>query len=423
MKDYILSEARWHEPLQAGSFLASLNENFTLLYSAKKTGYSGEYSYIAWGKLHQINRDIVEMKQCTNQKTPLPTWFGYLSYEANNAALKIEPCFAETIIPSENICFIQYKNIIKYNHKNQTCHYYGENPSIIENICKHNPDAAEFPAAKNYSSNISYADYLSKINQTIDQIYAGNFYQANITAKFYGELQQELTPQSAFAGFRKLCELSPAPYASFIANDDLFVLSSSPELFIKINDEGEISTRPIKGTVATEAKENLSSNPKTMAENLMIVDLMRNDLSTHAKIGSVKVPAFLEVDNFTNLRHLSSTITAQLVQDFEFTEVLSNIFPAGSMTGAPKIAAMQWISQTEQIKRGIYSGAIGWINGKECELSVVIRTLITRKNKYETQFGGGIIANSDPKSEYEELLIKAKSIFNLLQINPNKQTC
>jgi para-aminobenzoate synthetase component I len=413
-----LSEITWHSPLLAGEYLANNNIDFTLLYSAKQTNYSGEFSYIAWGNsLELISENIDILNDIPFEKTPIPTWFGRLNYEANHKKLNILEPLKKAIIPTAAVHFIKYQHVIKYHHESNKCFYQGANPSIINEILAHKTQIATFPTILTFQSNYNYEDYLEQISATIEQIYAGNFYQANITTKFYGELSKKLTQNKAICGFGKLCELSPAPYASFIANDGLFILSSSPELFVKIDEDRNIFTRPIKGTAATSDTNNLATNSKTMAENLMIVDLMRNDLATKAMIGSVQVPAFLEVDNFANLRHLSSTISAILPHNFNMAEVISEIFPPGSMTGAPKISSMQWIADIEQSERGVYSGAIGWINGSECELSVTIRTLIARENIYEIQFGGGITADSNPDDEYQELLTKAKAMFALLEIS------
>jgi para-aminobenzoate synthetase component I len=404
-----LHEIAWHSPLNAVQNLAENNTDLTLLFSAKKTSYSGNYSFLAWGKIDELNADeIIETEQ-----TPLPCWFGYISYEANhdNLGIKTSPRLAKPIK------FIKYQHVIKYHHQEHCCYYYGGEPQQAELLCLSPNNVGQFPQAKNIAPNFSKAQYLAKVDEAIQQIYAGNFYQANLTCKYQGELQYALNHADAVAGFIKLYALSPTPYSALIIDADECIISASPELFIKIDAKQNISTRPIKGTMdLTQSAGDLQTSSKNNAENLMIVDLMRNDFSKCAISATVKVPNLLEVDSFSNLHHLSSTISAKLPPDFKLSEVLRNVFPAGSMTGAPKIAAMKWLQSVENLNRNIYSGALGWVNGKQCEFSVVIRTLIIHGASFECQFGGGIVADSVAEDEYHEMLTKAQGIFELLGV-------
>jgi anthranilate/para-aminobenzoate synthase component I len=405
-----LCEIAWHSPLNAAQNLAEKETDLTLLYSAKKTSYSGDYSYLAWGKIEQ---QICDIDAICSQSSPLPQWFGYIKYEANHHHLGI----ADVNDCTEKVKFIKYENILQYNHLENRCFYFGASPKKAETLLQPNKNLADFPRAINIQPNFSKAQYLAKVNEAIEQIYAGNFYQANLTCKYQGELQQAITHKSATAGFCQLCAISPTPYAALIMNDGEFIISASPELFIKIDATQNITTRPIKGTMPSQQNAiTLQKSAKNNAENLMIVDLMRNDFSKCAIYATVKVPNFLEIDSFSNLHHLSSTICAKLPPDFSLANVMQTTFPAGSMTGAPKVAAMKWLNSVENLKRNIYSGALGWINGKQCEFSVIIRTLIINGSSFECQFGGGIVSDSIAEDEYEEIMTKAKAIFDLLDV-------
>jgi para-aminobenzoate synthetase component 1 len=416
-----ICEIVWHSPLDAVSNILHFSPETSccLLFSGMHTSYSGRYSYVAWQAEEEINTDaFASLSDIEADITPLPHWFGNISYEAGCAAHNV-PATSASFIVAPLVAFIRYAHVIRYDHQLQRCHYHGESPDAAHPFCHpslfHFPS---FPSANTFVPHLSKSHYLSIIRETIAEIHAGNFYQANITCKYSGELSAQLTACSAWEGFMQLHQLSPAPYSAFFSRQGRYILSSSPELFIQIDDAGYLTTRPIKGTLSADQSAHMLHNSyKNKAENLMIVDLMRNDLAACALAGSVQVPHLWEVDSFRTLHHLSSTIAATLPPSYTLTDVLHATFPAGSMTGAPKRAAMQWIAAKEGIDRGIYSGALGWINGKCCELSVVIRTLIAEENRYEFQVGGGIVADSDPEEEYAETLTKARALLTLLQHN------
>jgi para-aminobenzoate synthetase component I len=413
-----LVEIPWHQPSDATTQLLHNNPETacTVLFSGLMTSYSGRYSYLAWEEKESlIHHDLGALDRIASSSSPLPQWFGTISYEAGSALHNV-PATAPSIIRAPLIAFTCYTHVMRYDHHLQQCHYYGDNPQAAHALSKDSAFSdATFPCALSLSPHLSAEHYLSVVRDTLEHIRAGDFYQANITCKYSGELSASLTARSAWQGFMRLHQLSPAPYSAFIAKENRYIISSSPELFIQINEIGQLTTRPIKGTLGIEySSELLYNSNKDKAENLMIVDLMRNDLSACAIIGSVHVPHLWEVDSFRAYHHLSSTITAQLAENFCLSNVLKATFPAGSMTGAPKRAAMHWIAKCEEIDRGIYSGALGWINGNSCELSVVIRTLVAEKAHYEFQVGGGIIVDSNPQQEYLETLTKARGVLSLL---------
>jgi anthranilate/para-aminobenzoate synthase component I len=204
------------------------------------------------------------------------------------------------------------------------------------------------------------------------------------------------------------------------------VLSSSPERFLNIDASGHMESRPIKGTAPRLVdptqdaiiRKQLATSEKDRAENLMIVDLMRNDLARSAEPGSVEVERLFDVSSYATLHHMASTITGQKRADISTVEAVQYCFPPGSMTGAPKVRAMEWCLKHEAIRRGIYSGALGWFGGDgSCDLSVVIRTLIIEGSRFEFQVGGGIVADSSPEDEWRETMTKARGILRALGVD------
>ena len=219
--------------------------------------------------------------------------------------------------------------------------------------------------------------------------------------------------------------LSPKPFACIQKFDDHYIISASPERFLKKNGQKVIS-QPIKGTRPRAStiekdealKKELRNSEKEIAENMMIVDLVRNDLARTAKTGSVKVEEIFGIYSFEQVHQMISTITAEVRDDTHFIDVIKNAFPMGSMTGAPKVKVMELIEKYENTKRGAFSGASGYIkpNG-DFDFNVLIRSLFLNKSTetYSFQVGSAITYDSDPLDEYEECLVKAKAIFDLLK--------
>jgi len=266
-------------------------------------------------------------------------------------------------------------------------------------------------------SNFKKTSYLQAVERVKKHITAGDIYQANLSQRFMTELK--IKPYELY---KKLRTINPAPFASFLNFEDLVILSASPERFLRISDRNVI-TRPIKGTrrrgdMAIEdekLKEELLSSEKDRAELIMIIDLERNDLGKVCDYGSVRVKELITLESYATVFHLVSTIRGKLYEDKNHIDCIKACFPGGSITGAPKIRAMEILEELEPTKRGIYTGSIGYLgfNG-ETDLNIVIRTMIVKNDMVYFHVGGGIVADSIPENEYQETLIKAKALIDAL---------
>ena len=279
------------------------------------------------------------------------------------------------------------------------------------------------------------AGYAEAFAQVQEALHAGNSYEVNLTYRL--DAESDLDPVAAYLRLR---ELNPAPYAGFLQHDvgpadggaRGWLLSSSPERYALItrDDEGDrtIETKPIKGTTprgATpeeddELRRSLATEPRFRAENLMITDLLRNDLGMVCEVGTVEVPALLVVESYPTVHQLVSTVRGRLRDDVTTVGALRALFPAGSMTGAPKLRTMEVITDVEDTARGAYAGAFGWLAGDgRADLGVIIRTLTTTGDgDYRLGTGGGITVHSDVESEYAESQWKAERLLRALSASP-----
>lgn len=271
------------------------------------------------------------------------------------------------------------------------------------------------------------AGYEATVAKAIEYIYAGDIFQANITTSAWAELPTDV---DAFALYRRIRWLSPAPFAAYVsAGPDHKLLSASPERFLSLDASGKISTRPIKGTrprgdvpeLDAAYAQELVESAKDRAENLMIVDLLRNDISRVSLIGSVEVPRLHKLETFAHVHHLVSEVSSRLRPGFDAVDLLRASFPGGSITGAPKIRAMEIIHELENGRRGPYCGSVFWagFNGA-MDSSIVIRSLVLSEGRIGAHAGGGIVADSDPTSEYDEMRTKLDPLLASLNkdINP-----
>jgi para-aminobenzoate synthetase len=249
-----------------------------------------------------------------------------------------------------------------------------------------------------------------------EQLRLGNSYEVNLT--YRETVTSAVDPVTAYLRLRAT---SPAPYAGFLQHDGSTVLSSSPERFATVDRHRWLQAKPIKGTTprgATPAEDEahraaLASDPRYRAENLMITDLLRNDLSMVCEPGTVTVPALMQVESYATVHQLVSTVRGRLRDGVGTVEALRALFPAGSMTGAPKLRTMEIIADVETTPRGVYAGALGWISPDgRADLGVVIRTLVGHGGRYTFGTGGGITVRSDAAGEYDETRWKAARLLS-----------
>lgn len=270
-------------------------------------------------------------------------------------------------------------------------------------------------------SRFSKESYLQKVKAIQEHIREGDVYELNLCMEFYAE-EVRLNPLDLY---RRLNERSPAPFSAFYRNQEQYLICSSPERFLQ--KEGTVlRSQPIKGTAARSTdpiqdeafKNALRASEKERAENVMIVDLVRNDLHRICETGSVQVDELFGIYSFAQVHQMISTISGKVRAGIDFPEILKSSFPMGSMTGAPKIAAMELIERYEETKRGLYSGSIGYINPKgDFDFNVVIRSILYDRSKgyLSFQVGSAITIDSDPEAEYEECLVKAAAMRKVLE--------
>lgn len=286
---------------------------------------------------------------------------------------------------------------------------------------KDKPEGIKNRITPDIRSNFSLKGYKNAINRIKEYIAKGDVYQINLSQRFLMPLRK--SPWSLYKNLRKI---NPAPFGAFLDSGKMMILSSSPERFLKYRASDRIiQTRPIKGTRprGSDVKKNqeminaLLSSEKDHAEHLMIVDLERNDLGRVAETGSVNVKELAILETFPTVFHLTSTIEARMAERFDRIDLLKATFPGGSITGAPKIRAMEIIEELEPVRRGVYTGSIGYLSfGGDLNLNITIRTIVVKNQKAWFHAGGGIVIDSDPDEEYQETLDKAKALMVALHL-------
>lgn len=275
--------------------------------------------------------------------------------------------------------------------------------------------------AMSIQSNFNSNTYQAIVKKSINAILKGDIFEVNLSQRFTTKLKPSDHP---FELYKRLITINPTSFSSYLNFDPTFIVSASPEQFLKLQNK-IVTTKPIKGTCQRHEdskldnmlSENLLSSDKDRAENTMIVDLMRNDLSRVCENHSILVPKLCELESFSAVHHLVSTVTGKLHNNKDAIDLLMATFPGGSVTGAPKIRAMEIISEIEKVARGPYCGSIGYIgfNG-DMDMAITIRTFAIKDTQVVFQTGGAIVLDSDPLSEYEETLDKAKPLFQALRL-------
>lgn len=343
-------------------------------------------------------------------------WFGYLGYDLKNELEKLESENTDTVAFHE-VAFFNPKHIIFFEPDGIRVE--SDNDLIFEKILQTEVQTSNSSFGKAEAS-VTKANYLQHVEALRMHIEEGDCYEINFCQEFHGDVLVWNPVQT----FLELNKVSPKPFACFQKHEANYILSASPERFIK-KEGSKIISQPIKGTrprgkstQEDEAlKKELRLSEKEMAENMMIVDLVRNDLARTAKTGSVKVEEMFGIYSFQQVHQMISTVVSEIKEDIHFTDVIKHAFPMGSMTGAPKVKVMQLIEHYENTKRGAFSGAAGYLKPSgDFDFNVLIRSLFVNEllAKYSFQVGSAITYDSDANQEYDECLLKAKALFEVL---------
>jgi para-aminobenzoate synthetase component 1 len=335
--------------------------------------------------------------------------FGYLGYDLKNYTEKLTSQNPNQI-QAPDLYFMVPQFLMEVDRKS----------SIGKLLAGDFPEPREIDSVEinpafnlqNLCPQVAKSKYLEHITEAQHRIREGDFYEINLSHQLKGEFSH-----SPLALYKQMKETAPVPFGAFFQSDDVAVCCQSPERFLR-KEGSHIYSQPIKGTSARGRNENedfllkekLISSQKEQAENLMIVDLVRNDLSRIACPGSVKVPKLFEIETFGTVHQMVSTVKAEAAEE-DPVAILKACFPMGSMTGAPKISAMQAIEELEDYRRGIYSGAVGYITPQgNFDFNVVIRTAIIKNNELFYSVGGAVTADSNPEDEWNETLVKARAL-------------
>ncbi|MCC3864042.1 aminodeoxychorismate synthase component I [Terrisporobacter petrolearius] len=419
-----------------------------ILDSAMDKNKLGRYSFISSNpfktlKYKNSNENPLDFlqeelnKYKVENKTQLPFIggaVGYLSYDLGNYIEKL-PRSAKDDLNGYDLYFGLYDSVIVVDHLKEKTYIatpdldVKKEENLVLNI-ENKIDEAEINGVNpicyeekevsptKLKSNFTKKEFENSVEKVRQYIKNGDIYQANLTQRFSGK-----TTLSSYELYRDLRKVSPAPFGAYLNFDDFNILSNSPERFIKCMDK-KLETRPIKGTRPRgknkeedlKLQEELRNSEKDKAELLMIVDLERNDIGRISKIGSVKVPELFVIEPYANVNHLVATVVGELDEDKDAVDAIKATFPGGSITGAPKIRAMEIIDELEPTQRNAYTGSIGYIgfNG-DMDLNIAIRTVIKKEDDVYFQVGGGMTWGSDPREEYQETLDKAQSIMRALR--------
>ena len=344
--------------------------------------------------------------------------FGFLTYDLKNEVEELSSNNPDHLHFPDLYFFVPEHLIIIKNSEIEIISSKAE--AILKSINGQEIQATKPIADINIKSRFSKAEYIDTVKTIQQHIVRGDIYETNFCQEFYAEDVKE----DALSLFIQLQQISPAPFSCFFKLNDQYIISASPERFLAKRAQTLIS-QPIKGTAKRstdpledeQLKQSLKNHPKEQQENVMIVDLVRNDLTRSAVPGTVKVEELFGIYSFEQVHQMISTVTCQKDEALSDVEAIRNTFPMGSMTGAPKVSAMRLMEKYERTKRGAYSGAVGYFSPDgDFDFNVIIRTILyNASNQYLSfQVGGAITHHADPEKEYEECLLKAKAILQVL---------
>ena len=443
----------WIDPVVAASRLAGLGA-LSWLDSAMTHPRLGRYSYLAcdpfgtftvrdgaafWDGIAETTPPLEALRRrlaCypIDRRPDLPPFqggaIGFLGYEFGWSLEGRKP---PVPAQGDDVHLAFHDVVVAFDHEARACWliasgYPGKTPEaratraearldrFAGRLCRPSPPTPSDPMPAHWRPDVSRDTYCAGVERVKGYIRAGDIYQANIAQRFAASLPDAA---QSLAIYRAIRAANPAPFAAYLDCGDRKILSTSPELFLR-TDGHKVETRPIKGTarrVADPAADaavaaRLVQSRKDRAENVMIVDLLRNDLSKVCAADSVDVPKLCGLESYAGLHHLVSTVTGRLAPGRDALDLIAATFPGGSITGAPKIRAMEIISEIEGTPRGVYCGAIGWLGfDGALDLNIPIRTIVFEGATMELRTGGGITMLSEPATEYEETLTKARRIF------------
>lgn len=397
---------------------------------------------VTHGEMTEITRDGVTQKSTENpfdlvkqqlcqfpcfKRDDLPFNGGAIGYFSYDLVRRLEalPATAQDAEHIAEMAVGIYQWAVIVDHHQQKSYLVGHCDQQkwldLINQFSHKPakqDEHLFKVIGETKSNMDKEAYVRAFNRIKHYLREGDCYQVNLAQRFVASCEGD--PWTAYQALRKL---NAAPFSCYLNLPEVQILSSSPERFLKLTD-GVVETKPIKGTRPRKTDyaedqqqiENLEASNKDRAENLMIVDLLRNDISKTCKKGSVKVPKLFDVESYATVHHLVSTVTGLLADNQHALDLLKSCFPGGSITGAPKIRAMEIIEELEPNRRGVYCGAIGYIGfDGNMDTNIAIRTLVHSENTIRFWAGGGIVNDSVAEDEYQESFDKAAAMLDLLR--------
>ncbi|WP_242274378.1 anthranilate synthase component I [Bacillus cereus group sp. BfR-BA-01310] len=352
---------------------------------------------------------------------------GYFSYDCIRYIEKL-PTLAEDDINIPDIFFLLFDDVFVYDQKEKVLwiitHYVDEHKEAEERLNEWKDlwmkEASEVtmsfkcPEEKNEAVAFTEEGFMEAVERIQEYIGAGDVFQVNLSTR-----QERTLHTHPLEIYTSLREINPSPYMGYLELGDFQIVSGSPELLIKKQGK-EVSTRPIAGTRSRGASEQedeelareLIENEKERAEHVMLVDLERNDLGRVCKYGTVEVDEFMVIEKYSHVMHIVSNVRGEVEEDKDAFDLVKAVFPGGTITGAPKIRTMEIIEELEPVRRGIYTGSIGWIGySGDTELNIVIRTLLAKDGQAHVQAGAGIVIDSNPKNEYKESLKKAIALW------------
>ncbi|RLQ95560.1 anthranilate synthase component I [Falsibacillus albus] len=425
-----------------------------LLESSLKHLESGRYSFIGLNPYKQIfsfgdqttvksnlKEEKVEGKALNILKEQLPEMnikgsfpfysgaVGFIGYDVIRQHEFIGPDKEnETAIP--DLHFLFYQDIIVFDHISQEVHIVctsqdgrrtkedleNELHAIKKMVATPEEEDEAVSSPIEFVPEINKKEFEQRVQKAKEHIVNGDIFQVVLSQRLSGKFNG-----NAFALYRKLRKTNPSPYMFYLDFEDYVVLGSSPESFIKLKDS-KLTTNPIAGTRPRgETREKdallekeLLNDEKEIAEHKMLVDLGRNDIGRVCEVGSIKIPKFMAIERYKYVMHIVSEVSGTLKNDLSGVDALISCLPAGTVSGAPKIRAMQIINDLEDTKRGVYSGAIGYINANgDMDFALTIRTMVVKDQKAYVQAGAGIVYDSNPESEYQETLNKAKALLEV----------